>query len=194
MSRIWRYVLAADNGMAPCLQGDVLSLACCKPQIRRSAGSGDWVVGYLPKRMKHGRPHVVWAGRVSEVLTLGDYQARHPHRHDAIYRRTGHSWEGNEILEPLRDDYHEDERSRFRDRRGKNALIFSPFWYWGENAVSAPEPVAEMAHYFVGQSKRGSTPERVQLLESWLWATTPPGGNGQPRDPRRTKPQASTGA
>jgi hypothetical protein len=193
MSRIWRYVLAADNGMAPCLQDGLLSLSCCKPLIRRSAQPGDWVIGYLPKGLKRGLgPHVAWAGKVAGVMSLGDYQIRYPHRYDAIYRRTGHSWEGHELLAPLRDDYHEDERSRVRDRSGRNALLFEPYWYWGEDAVTAPEIVAEMAHYYVGQSAKGSTPERVQALESWLRATDSPGGHGSPRDPRRTRPLLSS--
>jgi hypothetical protein len=138
--------------------------------------------------MKHGLgPHVAWAGKVSEVISLGDYQSRYPQRYDAIYRRVGHSLGGNEILQPRRDDYHEDDRSRDRDRRGKNALLFSPFWYWGAAAVAAPDPVAELAHYYVGQSAKGSTPERVAALEQWLTACGPAGTHGQPRNLRLTR-------
>lgn len=187
MTSIWRYVLKYDNGMAPCLQDGLLTLTCCKPRIRLGAREGDWVIGFLPKGMSRV-PRVAWAGQVSKVILLGEYQADHPHRYDAIYRRTGLSWEGNEILEPLRDDYHDDEDSRSRDRRGRNALVFSPFWYWGREAVEAPEAVADMAHPFIGESARGSSPERVQALEEWLNAIAPPGGHGQPRDPLCTKP------
>jgi hypothetical protein len=177
--------------MAPCVQDGLLSLSCCKPQIRSAAQPGDWVIGFLPKRMGRGR--VAWAGRVNEVILLGDYQARFPHRHDAIYRKVGVSPEGNEILEPLRDDYHDDALSRMRDRRGRNALLFSRFWYWGRDAVMAPEVIADMAHYFVGQSATGSGPGRAHALERWLRDAAPPGCHGEPRDPRKTKPMDDAG-
>jgi hypothetical protein len=129
MNRIWRYVLAADNGMAPCAQDGMFSLTCCKPMIRRSACIGDWVVGFVPKPKRRG--HVAWAGRVSEVFPSGEYEKRFSGRQDAIYRLVGSAaWGEQEVLVALRDDdYHADEPSRSRDRSGKNALVFDPFWY-----------------------------------------------------------------
>ncbi len=184
MSRIWRYVLAADNGMAPCPQAGMLSLTCCKPMIRRNADLGDWVVGFLPKGKGRGR--VAWAGRIASKIPLGDYQARHPGRHDALYRRTGMR-DGVEVLEPLCDDYHADHGSRSTDMSGKNALTFEPFWYWGGEAVSAPEWLADLAHYYIGQTTKGSTPERVIELEAWLRSLSKPGIHGEPRDEGRAK-------
>lgn len=75
MSRVWRYVLAADNGMAPCVHGGLLSLACCKPGIRKAAQTGDWVIGYVSKA--YGRGLAAWAGEVDEIMPLGVYQRRH---------------------------------------------------------------------------------------------------------------------
>ena len=185
MPRIWRYVLAADNGMAPCPQAGMLSLTCCKPMIRRGANPGDWVVSFLPKGQ--GRGLVAWAGRVASTMPLGDYQAQHPSRHDALYRRVGlHN--GREMLEPLRDDYHPDHRSRSTDMSGRNALIFDPYWYWGREVVSAPEWLADLAHYHVGQSTKGSSAQRLADLEAWLRSVSMPGIHGEPRDARRTKP------
>lgn len=186
--RIWRYVLAADNGMAPCLQDGVLSLCCCKPLIRRSARMGDWVIGFLPKRMGLGR--VAWAGKIGEIAPLGDYQERFNNRFDAIYRRTGYALDGRELLEPLRVDYHADIKSRSRDRSGQNALIFDPFWYWGREAVTAPEHIADLAHYYVGQSTKHSTSELLVDLERWLYSIASPGAHGRPRDPIATKHMA----
>ncbi len=191
MARIWRYVLATDNGMAPCVQDGVLSLSCCKPKIRLWAQLGDWVIGFQPKRMGVGR--VAWAGQVSEIVTLGDYQARFPKRDDAIYKRTGYSLEGRELLTPLREDYHSDIKSHVRDQSGKNVLLFMPFWYWGSSAIQAPEQISEIAHYYIGQSSKGSTVERRQALETWLGEVVP-GVHGQPRERRLTKNIETFGA
>lgn len=181
MSRIWRYVLAADNGMAPCVEHGMLSLCCCKPTIRLHAMEGDWVVGFVPKRFGLGK--VAWAGRVSRILSLGEYQKHYPSRRDAIYKMSD-DWSigDGENLVPLRNDYHIDDRSRRRDRMGRNALIFDPYWYFGGYGVSAPPEIADLAHYYVGQSTKRSSPEAIAALHGWLVSVGHSGVHGEPRD------------
>ena len=41
MPRIYFYKLTTDNGGAPCVQDNLLSLAICKPMIRMAAQVGD---------------------------------------------------------------------------------------------------------------------------------------------------------
>jgi hypothetical protein len=180
MSRIWRYVLAGDNGMAPCIDRGKLSLCCCKPAIRKNARLGEWVIGFVPKPMRRG--HVAWAGKISEIIAMGEYQRRFPRRRDAIYRLADPGEGGKEVLLPLRDDYHADEKSRASDRSGQNALIFEPFWYWGSFGIPAPDDIADLAHYYVGQSAKSSSPEKIERLEAWLRSMADPGVHGQPRD------------
>jgi hypothetical protein len=38
-----------------------------------------------------------------------------------------------------------------------------------------------MAHYYVGQAAHGSTPERVESLQTWLAERGPPGTLGSSR-------------
>jgi hypothetical protein len=84
------------------------------------------------------------AGRVSEVIPLGEHERRFSGRRDAIYRLANAADGEDEILVPLRKDYHADELSRSRDRSGKNALVFDPFWYWGGVGIAAPEEIFDM--------------------------------------------------
>lgn len=179
MTRIWRYVLAVDVGMAPCPQDGVLTLTCCKPLIRREAAVGDYVMGFLPKRFGRGR--LAYVGRVASRLPLADYQRHSPDRRDAIYRGVT-SPGGEETLEPLRQDYHPDVASRRRDASGVYSLRFDPYWYWGGLGVLLPEELADLAHYYVGQSSRGSTPQRLEALQIWLAQIGPPGTRGSPRE------------
>jgi hypothetical protein len=189
MSRIWRYILKVDAGMAPCPQEGRLSLCCCKPVIRRYATEGDWVIGLVPKGLALGK--VAWAGRVSKSMPLGDYQLKFPKRRDAIYRRVETRLDGVEVLipapQPERPDYHQDDLSRARDQRGLNALLFDPFWYWGGDGVWAPPEIAEMAHYHPGQSAKNSTLARIEQLEVWLRSMREPGVHGEPREPYPTQ-------
>jgi hypothetical protein len=60
------------------------------------------------------------------------------------------------------------------DVGGRNALIFDPFWYWGANAPEAPPELASLAHYYVGQTTKGSTSEVINRLRGWL-SGWPPG-------------------
>ncbi len=47
--RLVSYILTSDTGFAPNPFFRYCTLACCKPQIRRSAEPGDWIVGISRK-------------------------------------------------------------------------------------------------------------------------------------------------
>jgi hypothetical protein len=178
MSRIWRYVLANDGGYAPCIDGGVLTLCTCKPRIRASAEVGDWVIGFIPKFLGTGQ--VAWAGCVSKILSMGGYDEQYAGRRDAIYRRVAWHADGREDLRHYGGPYHNSAKAIARDLRGRCALIFDPFWYWGGSAPEAPSELAKLAHYYVGQTTKGSTPETINRLRGWL-SGWPPGIYGTPR-------------
>ena len=179
MTRIWRYVLAYDGGHAPCVDDGVLTLCICKPRIRLRADVGDWVIGYMPKRQGIGR--VAWAGRVSDAPTMGDYAARFMGRRDVIYRRVGWFPDGREKLLHYGGTIHKSAADQARDLHGQRALIFDPFWYWGGAAPVAPQHISDLAHYYVGESSKGSSPLATRRLQRWLtgWSA---GIHGEPKD------------
>lgn len=187
MSRIWRYVLAHDVGFAPCVDDGVLTLCTCKPTIRAGASVGDWVIGFMPKRFGIGR--VAWAGCVSKILSMGDYGERFAGRRDAIYRRVGLQADGRECLEHCGGLAHNSREAMASDRRGRRVLFFDPFWYWGHKAPVAPPVVAGLAHYYVGQTTRGSTSDAIERLRDWLGGW-PAGIHGLPNDSYRNVARA----
>ena len=69
---MFSYVVRYDFGFAPNPFHGVCTLATCKPQIRRAAAVGDWVVGTgsAPNRLT-GR--LVYSMRVSEAMSYDDY-------------------------------------------------------------------------------------------------------------------------
>jgi len=159
MSRIWRYSLVHDTGLAPCVDQNILTLTCCKPDIRKAACKGDWVIGFVSATVRRGL--VAWVGKVSEIMTLGEYGSRFAKRTDALYRLHGYDADGSELLHNLHRKYHPDDQSQATDRRGRNALIFDPFWYWGRNAVAAPPDIAEWWDYHIGQSAPDRRPRKL---------------------------------
>lgn len=64
------YIVTCDSGFAPNPFWGYMTLACCKPQIRRSAEVGDWVVGLSPKKSGN---RIIYAMRVEEILPVDDY-------------------------------------------------------------------------------------------------------------------------
>jgi hypothetical protein len=185
--RIWRYVVAVDSGYAPCIHRRMLSMCICKPVIRLGAEVGDWVIGFMPKRFG---PRVVWAGRVSEILPMGRYRMRYPGRPDAIYHLLKVTPDGREVLQHIGVAIHADQKSQERDKRGKNALIFREFWYWGGDAPQPPEQIAQLAYYRQGTTTRGAGPREAEHLEKWL-SQSSPGVHGRPRNGVRTRSKRS---
>lgn len=61
--RVFSYVVVSDSGFAPNPFHGTCTLASCKPLIRRSAKSGDLIVG-----MSSRCERVVYAMRVGSVL------------------------------------------------------------------------------------------------------------------------------
>lgn len=83
--RLYVYKLVADNGGAPCVWRGLLSLAICKPKIRRSAKKGNIVFGFGGRKYC-GR--LIYIARVTEKPVTGDYyrKRQYARRPDCIYR------------------------------------------------------------------------------------------------------------
>jgi hypothetical protein len=124
--RVYRYVVTHDSGFAPCFESGVCTLACCKPNIRRSAVEGDWVLGFAPR--KQGDAQLLYAMRVGEVLDFKSYakRARFRRRRDNIYQPNG----SGGFRRVAAHDTHSDPRSQARDLRGCNVLIADQWWHF----------------------------------------------------------------
>ena len=62
---IYVYKIVADNGGAPCVRNNLLSLAICKPKIRRTAGKGSFIFGFGGKEYKE---RLIYIARVTAKL------------------------------------------------------------------------------------------------------------------------------
>lgn len=82
---IYVYKIVADNGGAPCITGNLLSLAICKPKIRKSAGKGSLIFGFGGKEYQE---RLIYIARVTDKLERQDYyqQPVYARRADCIYR------------------------------------------------------------------------------------------------------------
>lgn len=86
--RLFSYVVRYDSGFAPNPFYGYCTLATCKPSIRRTANVGDWVIGTgsASRKVKLGG-HLVYAMRISEILTFEAYDADPRFERKKPYRR-----------------------------------------------------------------------------------------------------------
>src|SRR5579875_2627548 len=153
--RTYLYKLTSDRGGAPCAPPPppgaerLLSLAICKPAIRRTAQPGDLILGLTSRilEQRDGYPplSVIYAAVVGEVLDATAYYAPdspHRHRPDCIYR---YDADTGVILHTGETGLHADPRHRRRDlgRDGlyENAriLLCREFTYLGPEALVIPQ-------------------------------------------------------
>lgn len=159
MTRIYRYILVDDVGMAPCPAGDLITLGTCKPAIRRGASTGDWVLGFRPGSLERGP-----GGRVTDVLEHGEYERRYRGRPDAVYREAPDG-----TYRRLRPDYHPTDEQMRGDISGP-VLVFDPAVsrHLDGKAVPLPVGLAHLAPAGRGHRVSGVGAGDVEALALWL--------------------------
>lgn len=188
--RIYRYVVRVDSGAAPNPFGEWCSLAICKPNIRRTAQVGDWIVGQRSRLSDR----VIYVMQVEECLSFAAFwndprfRAKRPDRcisSDNIYRKDE---SGALIQVPNR--VHQ-PRDMERDLRGARALVSRRYWYFGDQSPRIPADLAHLLHegraYSLPANRRETDVER---LVTWLSEWTC-GIHGDPIDWRLLRPTSN---
>lgn len=206
MPGLYVYVVPYDGGGAPNPFHGFCTLATCKPQIRKKAQVGDWVVGISPKQKGKNR-RLVYAMRVKEILTYDEYWDDPRFRHkrpkwtnipkercgDNYYHRSS---DGSWIQEP---GYHSNEDGSQnmyhtrKDTKVNRVLISKAFAYYGNNSIEIPDDLCNGDNYVILRCGRG---HRCNFSENfkqdfidWLEPQIDVGVAGQPRDwPPSTEP------
>jgi hypothetical protein len=92
--KFYLYKMTVDDGGAPCVQDGMLTLAICKPTIRRVAPEGSVIIAFAGNCMSRDGyldNCVVYAAVVSKRVPNREYysERRYAHRRDCIYKRAG---------------------------------------------------------------------------------------------------------
>ena len=184
--RIFRYVVRVDQGGSPNPYHGWCSLAVCKPQIRRSARIGDWIIG-LRSRVND---QVVYAMRVDEVLPLADYwrdprfRAKRPGGAgppDNFYR----AGRGGSLMRV--DNALHGVELAMQDISGRHALVSWHFWYFGDQSPELPTELVHLVHSGQGHSLHANRrDDDLHTLLAWL-AHWPAGIHGTPIDAKRLR-------
>lgn len=149
--RLFSYVMKYDDGFAPNTMGELLTLATCKPAIRRVAKVDDFIIGTgsLPRG---DQGQLIYIMQVTEVLTIEEYSKdrrffdKTPNMSGNKLKQAGdniYRFEGKNIIQL--DSKHSDreghtvEKHITKDLSGKNVLISSNYVYYGQNSKVIPQ-------------------------------------------------------
>lgn len=161
--RFFSYKITHDTGFAPNPFGQTLTLATCKPEIRRCKKVGDWIAGFTSKKLNGdpvGEERLVFLMRVGEKLLIRDYftDSRFQDKIPDMNAKGALVKAGDNIYRPLLDYAHQPEHFeqlpnanhwdttanqsllglRQSDIAGQFVLIADEFYYFGVDALPIP--------------------------------------------------------
>lgn len=152
------YVVTYNTGLAPNPFHDVCTLALCTPNHKRSRlKKDDWIIGLAGAEIKKqcaeqdkiDRHRIVYAMKIDDVLTLGDYYNQYPQKRakrngtpiermgDAIYKKVD-----DNLIHTKDSDEHDWAEVHKQDIYGNRVFIGHEFWHFGNQCQKLPEKVA----------------------------------------------------
>lgn len=200
MPRLHSYVVRYDSGFAPNPFYGYCTLATCKPNIRRGADIGDWIVGSgsNDRSVRRGG-HLVYAMRVTEAMTFDEYNldsrfaSKKPYRNgsrkqscgDNIYFRDGASapWQQRDSFHSGSDGSPNPDHIA-RDTGVNRILISDDFVYFGGVGPEFPEELKDQKGRHLYKSGIGQTifddPKLIADFEHWIRSFDAIGYQGAP--------------
>lgn len=190
---VYSYVIEHDLGFAPNPFHGVCTLACCKPQIRKVAKVGDYILGTGAADPKLTGFLTYWM-RVDEIITFDSYWQDHRFRRkkpvmtgttylrygDNIYHHDG----GDDFKQE--DSFHsmEDGSLSFGDLdrdtgTTDRVLVGHDFAYWGQQGIKVPDHLAFVLKKGPGHRCKFND-EQVSKIMEWLQSLPARGYIGEP--------------
>ncbi len=149
------YVITRDHGFAPNPFGKFCTLATCKPDIRKRAVIGDWVIGIGSRQNSIQRGKVIHLMEVTEKITFAEYWkdprfaykkpivngSRKVFWGDNIYHRDANTndWVQADSHHSL-EDGSVNTTNLLTDTGGVYVLISANYLYFGAEAIIVPNP------------------------------------------------------
>lgn len=178
--KLYSYCVPYDCGLAPNPFWGTCTLVVCKPNIRRTASIGDWIVGLGSTNSPVGNISdcVVYAMKVTGKMTMRKYdeycrasfQCKIPECNAEDYRlRVGDCIYDYSKGDPpkRRPSPVHSPRNRNRDLRGENALLSSHFFYFGDKPVKLPDNLRQIIHARSGHKSNANQPY-LQGFITWI--------------------------
>jgi Nucleotide modification associated domain 2 len=190
MNNIYFYKLTADSGGAPCVWRGLLSLAICKPMIRKMAHKNDLIFGFAANSLhKDKRNRLIYVAYVTKKAGR-EYYKSYAKRPDSIYRLSGgrFAWKSDAAYHGPNDLKH--DLGTYPSYERASVLLSRSFRYFGRAGTDEYKyrfPRIKRAVERLGRGARVHHNEelRRELIEmaEWIFRTTPDDFKGSPTSP-----------
>ena len=151
---LYCYKMTHDTGFAPNVDYGVLTLATCKPRIRKCTREGYWISGWTSNKVQGKQEkyyftdkdqRLIYIAKVSKVIGIAEYWSQYPEKRPKRLKDNTYD-KGDNIYEPdskypegfkqLENGGGHNSNNIKRDLSGLNVLICEEYYYFGvENAV-----------------------------------------------------------
>ena len=174
MARAFSYVVKRDYGFAPNPFYGFLTLATCKPLIRKNAEIGDFIIGNSPSNLGS---KLVYMAKVSEIITFDEYWTnsrflcKRPIMNGSIKKLYGdniyhHAEDGTWMQEnshhSLKDGSINKENLDRDTSHTDRVLIANDYFYFGKDMIEINE-YADCLCNHIGQDR----PSYERALKLW---------------------------
>lgn len=168
---LYSYVVTHDYGFAPNPYGGVLTLATCKPDIRRTAQVGDWLMG-TGSADSVGQNKLIYLACISKIISIADYGSSDEYK-NKVPVKTAEAWSrrGDNIYRKDGDGSWTQVSNRFHgidemehDLSGLNVLVCKDFWYFGVNAIGIPNEFKDLIKKGPKYKKNTDLPEANKFI------------------------------
>ena len=118
--------MIVDNGGAPCVQDGLLSLAICKPQIRSTIDTNDFIIGFGSNVLDN---KLIYIAEVTNKLLDGEYYKQEKYyRDDCLY-----SFDGQQYSRREDKKYHISNNTP-NDEGNNIVLLSNNYRYFGKKS------------------------------------------------------------
>ncbi|MGI0069256.1 MAG: hypothetical protein ACREAN_03260 [Nitrosopumilaceae archaeon] len=128
------YIMSSDSGFAPHVTDNLLTLATCKPKIRRMALVGDYLLGIAGKELskKCGKTpyRLIYLAKITDKKTFDQYStdSKYTDRRENIYFRNSETREWNQ-----KTNNSHGRKQKDTDLKGCYSLLSDYFIYRGRH-------------------------------------------------------------
>jgi hypothetical protein len=202
MANIHSYVVRYDSGFAPNPFYGICTLATCKPDIRRTAAPGDWIVGSgSDDRSIRRGGQLVYAMRVTDAMTFAEYDADERFQRKKPFRQGSRKQSCGDNIYFLedghdgwlqRDSFHSLPNGRpnqqhvARDTGVDRVLVSDDFVYFGGEGPLIPKALVDSRGRALAKSGRGRSkfndPGLLKDFTNWIRELGVSGYQGRPHE------------
>ena len=200
---LFSYVVARDYGFAPNPFFGICTLATCKPDIRKTAATDDWIIGTGSKQ-RNRQGVLIYAMRVTETMTFNEYWKderfcrKQPNLRGSKKQAFGDNIYSKDITGEWhqQDSHHSYEDGSYnphnilRDTKVDKVLLSRDYAYWGGSGPAIPQNFRNYNGYDICCATQGHKrlfPEDlVKDFVTWFRARNANGYLGAPLDWPRT--------